>query len=167
MSRRGRRQPVAAALLALLGLLAAPLASRAADGATPGDDSLYQALGGLQGIEDLMAGLLIEVSEDPRIVELFRQSNIDRLHAKLVLQVCELSGGPCRYDGEPMGPVHAGLNLTEAHFNALVEDLQQAMDQRGLPVRVQNRLLKKLAALHGEVMARPARPAGGVSPPPQ
>lgn len=159
-----RRLPLAAALLACLGLLAAPAASRAADGTSAADDSLYQALGGLKGIEELMEGLLVEVAEDPRIVDLFRQSNIDRLHAKLVLQVCELSGGPCRYDGEPMGPVHAGLNLTEAHFNALVEDLQKAMDKRQLPVRVQNRLLKKLAALHGEVMARPARPADPASP---
>lgn len=161
------RLPLAAALLALLGLtapVAAPVASDAASGATPVDDSLYQALGGLKGIEDLMEGLLVEVSEDPRIVDLFRQSNIDRLHAKLVLQVCELSGGPCRYDGEPMGPVHAGLALTEAHFNALVEDLQKAMDKRKVPVRVQNRLLKKLAALHGEVMARPS---AGPSPPAQ
>lgn len=158
------RLPLAAALLACLGLVAAPAASRAADGAGSADDSLYQALGGLEGIEDLMEGLLVEVSEDPRIVDLFRQSNIDRLHAKLVLQVCELSGGPCRYDGEPMGPVHAGLNLTEAHFNALVEDLQKAMDKRQLPVRVQNRLLRELAALHGEVMSRPARPPGPGNP---
>lgn len=155
----GPRQPVlAGALLALLGLLAAPVPATAAVEAAPADDSLYQALGGLPGIEGLMEGLLVEVAEDPRIVHLFRLSNIDRLHAKLVLQVCELSGGPCKYDGEPMGPVHAGLNLTEAHFNALVEDLQKAMEKRQLPVRVQNRLLKQLAALHGEVMARPANP---------
>lgn len=159
-----QRRSNAAAILAVLALLGTPVAGRAAGDPVPVDDSLYQALGGREGIEDLMEGLLVEVSEDPRIVDLFRQSNIDRLHAKLVLQVCELSGGPCRYDGEPMGPVHAGLNLTEAHFNALVEDLQVAMDKRQLPIRVQNRLLKKLAALHGEVMARPARPA---SPPGQ
>ena len=43
-------------------------------------------------------------------------------------QFCQVAGGPCRYTGHSMEATHKGLHLTNANFNALVEDLQSAMD---------------------------------------
>jgi hemoglobin len=37
--------------------------------------------------------------------------------------------------------VHKGMRLTEADLNALVEDIQLAMDEVGILYRTQNRLL--------------------------
>ena len=53
-----------------------------------------------------------------------------------------------------MGPLHAGLGIREADFNALVEDLQKAMDAQGVPFRAQNKLLAKLAPMHREIITR-------------
>jgi hemoglobin len=39
-------------------------------------------------------------------------------------------------------------------FNALVEDLQKAMSERGIPFRAQNKLLAKLAPLHRDIEHR-------------
>lgn len=51
-----------------------------------------------------------------------------------------------------MRVVHEPLNLTEADFNALVEDLIDAMEALNLPVATQNRLLARLAPMHGDIV---------------
>ena len=63
-------------------------------------------------------------------------------------------GGGCAYTGRDMKSAHAGLGIARSQFNALVEDLQVAMDKRGIPFRAQNQLLAKLAPMHREVETR-------------
>ena len=50
-----------------------------------------------------------------------------------------------------MVAAHKGLGIERSAFNALVEDLQLAMDARKIPFRAQNRLLAKLAPMHREI----------------
>lgn len=51
-----------------------------------------------------------------------------------------------------MAESHRGLNLQPADFNALVEDLQLAMQREGVPERAQNALLARLAPQRGQVI---------------
>lgn len=118
------------------------------------DDSLYQALGGQSGIERIVEGLLINIADNPQIVGHFAETDIDRLNQKLIEQFCVESGGPCEYTGDSMRDSHAGLNLTEADFNALVEDLIDAMQDLDVPVTAQNRLLARLAPMRSEIIYR-------------
>ena len=53
-----------------------------------------------------------------------------------------------------MSAAHKGLHLTNADFDALVEDLQDALDAAGVPFRVQNRLLARLAPMQKDVVTR-------------
>jgi hemoglobin len=48
--------------------------------------------------------------------------------------------------------VHAGHNYTNTEFNAIVDDLILAMEQCGIPVTTQNRLLAKLAPTYKDVV---------------
>lgn len=118
------------------------------------DDSLYQALGGRAGIERIVEGMLINISDNPQIVGHFVDTDIDRLNEKLVEQFCVESGGPCEYTGDSMRDSHAGLNLTEADFNALVEDLLDAMQDLDVPVTAQNRLVARLAPMRSDIIYR-------------
>jgi hemoglobin len=54
-----------------------------------------------------------------------------------------------------MKKAHAGIDVTKANFNALVEVLQQSMDARGIPFGAQNRLLAQLAPMHREIINAP------------
>jgi hemoglobin len=94
------------------------------------------------------------VADDIRVALAFADSDIPRLREKLIEQVCMLSGGPCEYTGDPMSVVHGGLNITEAQFNAGVEDLQEAMGRLNLSESAQNRLLVQLAPLRGDIIYR-------------
>lgn len=122
--------------------------------AAPVSDTLYQDLGGLPVLQKVVDDLLVLALKDPRIKDTFKETNMKRLAEMLVEQFCELSGGPCRYSGDPMKEVHQGLELTNAHFNALVEDLQQAMTQSGIASRTQNRLLALLASMQRDTVTR-------------
>lgn len=118
------------------------------------DDSLYQALGGQPGIERIVEGMLINISDNPKIVHHFAETDIDRLYQMLVEQFCFESGGPCEYTGDSMADSHAGMDVSEADFNALVEDLIAAMDAEGVPVATQNRLLERLAPMRADIIYR-------------
>lgn len=125
-----------------------------AQGQTAPDDSLFRALGGLPVIERVVQDFMDTMLADARIRHTFDNSNIKRVKEKLVEQFCQLSGGGCAYTGDPMREVHQGLKLTNADFNALVEDLQLAMDKNGIASRTQNRLLALLAPMQRETVTR-------------
>lgn len=145
-------------VLALLCVLAV---STLAGCATRGDRSLYGDLGGRDGIDAIAEQLLVETADDPRIAHHFRNANVIRLHEKLSELICVEADGPCTYTGASMIEAHAGRGLTEADFNALVENLIDAMEVKRVPRRAQYRVLERLAKMHGDVLHRPAAPAGG------
>ncbi len=133
---------VAALLASLLGCASQP----------PTNDRLYQELGGQAGITRIVEGMLLNIARDERIRHYFANVDIRRLHGLLIQKFCVDAGGPCRYQGASMAESHRGLNLQPADFNALVEDLQLAMQREGIPERVQNGLLARLAPQRGEVI---------------
>jgi len=118
-------------------ILIAVLAGCAQHSAPPidNDPSLYNALGQRAGIQQIVEGMLINVAHDKRIVEHFKKV-------------------PCRYTGDPMAEVHKGQHVTRSDFNALVEDLIDAMDAQGISVPTQNRLIATLAPLRGDVIEK-------------
>jgi len=118
----------------------------------PADDSLYRQLGGEAGLTRLMDDFMVRLLADPRMQPFFK--NVDQKHVKaqLVAQFCEVSGGPCKLKGPTMKQVHDGHDITKAHFNALVEVLQQSMDAQGIAFGAQNRLLAQLAPMHREIV---------------
>ncbi len=137
---------LAAALALATPLLAFPPAVHAAD------DTLFAALGGLDGVTRLADGLVARATTDPRIAKFFDGVDQAHLRAQLAGQFCQLSGGPCTYKGPTMKVAHQDMDLRAADFNALVEDLQQAMDAQGIPFRVQGRLLALLAPMHRDIV---------------
>ena len=120
----------------------------------PKDDGLYQALGQRAGIQRIVEGMLLNVAKDQRIVEHFKKVDITRLRDKLTEHLCVEAGGPCKYTGDTLAEAHKGLNLTRSDFNALVEDLIDAMDAEGVSVPNQNRLIARLAPVRGEVIEK-------------
>jgi hemoglobin len=115
-------------------------------------DTLYRALGEKVGLVALMDTFVANIVADVRIASQFKETNVEHLKAQLVDQICMVSGGPCEYKGASMKLIHANLDITKADFHALVEDLQAAMDVRGIPFATQNQLLARLAPMHRDVI---------------
>ena len=53
-----------------------------------------------------------------------------------------------------MKDVHAGMKITKAQFNRVVELLQAAMDDAGTPQTAQNRLIRSLAPMRPDIIHR-------------
>ena len=143
--------------VALSGLLPAPAlaqtaAAQAAATVTAAPAGLYQALGEKPGITRLMDDFVNRVVKDPRIGGHFKDVKPAALKESLTDQICQLSGGPCKYEGADMKSAHADMDINKGHFNALVEVLQSAMDAQGIPFAQQNRLLALLAPMHRDVI---------------
>lgn len=119
------------------------------------EPTLYQKLGNQAGIERIVDTFVGNLLIDPRIKDQFAKTDIPTLKKRLAEQFCVLSAGPCRYTGADMKSAHSNLDITKANFNALVEDLQLAMDKENVPFTTQNRLLALLAPMHRDVITVP------------
>ncbi len=119
------------------------------------DDSLFRALGEKPGLTRLMDDFGQRLLADARMKPFFKDVNMPQLKDKLVEQVCEVSGGPCRREGPDMRRAHDSMDISRGDFNALVEVLQQSMDAQQVPFGVQNRLLARLAPMHRQIVNAP------------
>ncbi|PTT90642.1 group 1 truncated hemoglobin, partial [Pelomonas sp. HMWF004] len=115
---------------------------------------LYQALGGREAIQRFTDDFYDRMLKDVRIARFFDGINANYLKRVLADYFCVVAGGPCSYDGVSMADAHAGLGIRKAHFNALVENLQRAMDAAGLPFSTQNQLLARLAHFHRDIVTQ-------------
>jgi hemoglobin len=135
--------------------MAAPNA--AMDASAPRDPSLkplYDVFGGKQGLVTLMNDFMDDLMADKRTRSFFQNADRDHIKAELVDQFCVILDGPCNYTGKDMATAHRNLGIDKADFNALVEDLQLAMNKNNIPFRAQNKLLAKLAPMHKQVITK-------------
>jgi hemoglobin len=135
------------AIAATAALMLSTFAARA-------DDALFTDLGGRTGIATIVDDATANFLADPRIKDTFDNTNMDRFKTNLTDQLCVVAGGPCDYKGQTMHDAHKGLHLTNADFNALVEDLQAGMDKAGIAFSTQNRLLARLAPMQHDVVTK-------------
>jgi hemoglobin len=118
------------------------------------DDTLYHDLGEKDGIATIAAYTTANFLADPRIRAAFDNTNMDRFQKLLSDQFCVVAGGPCEYKGRSMADAHKALGLTNADFNAVVEDLQAAMEKAGVSFATQNRFLARLAPMQHDVVTK-------------
>ena len=95
----------------------------------PPAGTLYDRLGGETGIKGVVKDFVENnVAKDDRIKAFFANADIPGLEKKLYEQICAAADGGCMYSGKDMKTAHAGMKITDADFNALVEDLVKALD---------------------------------------
>jgi len=136
-----------------IGIIAIVLSASTAQ-ATMHYGSLYSRLGGKAAIRLVVEDFVQNVAEDRRINGFFGTTNIPRLKRLLVEQICQASGGPCRYSGRSMRAAHRGLGIGNADFNALVQDLGRSLNKYGVPAREQRELTAILLPLKREIVTR-------------
>jgi hemoglobin len=117
--------------------------------------SLYERLGGLNAITAVIDDFVANVAADNRINQFFAHTDIPNLKRLLVEQVCEATGGPCKYTGRSMKDAHEGMGLSDADFDALVEDLVKSLDQHGVGAREKGELLSALGMMRPDIVENP------------
>ena len=116
--------------------------------------ALYEDLGAQDGVARIVDDATRRFLADPRVAPTFEETNMDRFKRLFTTQLCQLSGGPCDYRGRGMAASHRGLKLNQAQFNAVAEDLQDAMAAVGVGYHTQNRLMALLAPMQRDVVTQ-------------
>lgn len=116
--------------------------------------SLYERLGGAATLTAVVDETIERVAANPRVNQSFDKVNLVRLKQKIVEQLCAISGGPCQYTGDDMKRSHAGMNITEAEFYVLADELVDALKRHDVPIGARNGLLRLLAPMKRDIVTR-------------
>jgi hemoglobin len=95
--------------------------------------SLFDRLGGDAAVDAAVDIFYGKVIADPRINYLFTGVDMDRQRNKQKAFLTYAFGGPNKYTGKNMRAGHARLNLTEEHFNAVMENLGSTLKELKVP----------------------------------
>jgi hemoglobin len=140
-------------LMALMSLMTVTLP------AASGGGTVYKSLDGKKAIVAVVDGFVARVAADNRINTYFKQTASDparlaKFKKNLADQICEATGGPCKYTGRDMKSAHAGMGISSPDFAALVEDLVATLD--GFHVKEQDKsaLLAALGPTKGDIVEK-------------
>ncbi len=131
-------------------LLVAVLAGCAVAPTAP--PTLYQRLGGAPRLELVIGRMIDRAARDPRTRRSFDGIKLAPLKESLVTQLCSISGGACRYEGETMARAHADARIVASEFDALVNILREELDRAGVDAGAKNELLRLLAPMKREIV---------------
>lgn len=133
------------------------LAVAAVGSAATMQKSLYDRLGGKAAITAVVDEFVARVGADMRINKFFKATVADKMRlakfkTNLVDQICQATGGPCKYMGKTMKAAHKGMGIADKDFNALVEDLVGALNKFKVPSAEQKELLGILGPLKKDIV---------------
>jgi hemoglobin len=116
------------------------------------EETLFVQIGGEPKLRATVDKLVEIMLVDERINFTFAETDLNKFKGLLYDQICELTGGPCKYTGRDMKTSHEKINSTNEQFNALAEDLYKAFDAVGVPYRLQNRVMALLAPMQPDIV---------------
>ncbi len=120
-------------------------------------NTLYERLGGAAGIasivDDIVAAHLnnpvikarfLPYLDRPERVEEIKKHNRDFFGAG--------SGGPEKYTGRSMLETHRGMNISEAEYMAVMDDIMAVLEKHGIDESARKDVLAITFALKGDVI---------------
>ena len=136
-----------------------------------GKKTLYERLGGEEGITAIVDDFITRVLADPRVnwerkgvtrggFSLNRNEsvawdpnpqNVDRLKKHMRQFLALATGGPTVYEGKDMKAVHAGLHISNPEFDATIGDMKATLDKLQIPTDEQKELLAVLESTRPQV----------------
>jgi hemoglobin len=118
--------------------------------------SLYERLGGEDGIERLITRLYEKVLADPVLAPMFAKSSVDRVMAMQRKYIAVAVGGPEAYSGRSLSEVHAGRGISTRHFYLFARKLLEALEELGASPDDAYDVANRLARNVGDVTGGPS-----------
>lgn len=116
------------------------------------EPTLYQRLGGTEGIAAVVDDFVDNVRADPRINRRFEGVDINHTKAMLTDLICQAAGGPCKYTGRPVKDIHRGMDISDAEFDDMMSDMTKTLDKFKLPPRERTDVMNLLMSMRGDVV---------------
>lgn len=134
------------------GRMLAAVALLAGCAATQPPATLYERLGGLPAITAVVDKSVDRHVADPRTRHTFDGINLKALKASIVSQVCNASGGPCKYEGATMIEAHRELAITPLQFDVVIGHIRASLDELHVGAREQQELLQIILPMKPDIV---------------
>ena len=129
--------------------------------------TLYEKIGGEAKVRAIAEEFTAAILADDRINFTFAESDVKKFTQLFFEQLCNITGGPCKYSGRDMHEAHAKLAINNAQFNAIAEDLYIAFEKVHVPYYLQNRVMVMLAPMQKDIVKGRGFVAPGTTAPPR
>jgi len=119
--------------------------------------SLYERLGGKEGISKLVDDIVDRHMENPAIATRFLPYR-ERPEELAVIKehLCEFfgmgSGGPETYTGKEMPEAHRGMNISEEEYMHATDDIMLILDRHGMDENTKGEVLAIVWSLKEQIM---------------
>lgn len=139
-----------------LGLLAAGCMMQeskpAPANAMASSNTLYARLGGMPAINAVVDDFTTRVATDPELNAGFKNADVPKFKKNLADQICEATGGPCKYTGKNMKEAHKGMKITDAQFNKTGGHLSASLDKFNVAAADKNALLNAIGGMKPDIV---------------
>jgi hemoglobin len=124
----------------------------------PPPPPLYTKLGGNDGVAAIVDSFADNLLADKRLKKAFARTKkgpkLDHFKQMLKDQICEMTGGDCHYAGKTMSDEHASMKITAAQFDAFMEDLQLALDEKQVAKDDAQKLVDQFKQLEDQIVVQ-------------
>ena len=114
--------------------------------------SLYERLGGHDGIRKISEDVWVEHTSNPAVKARYAESDGEEITRLVTEFVCWGTGGPEAYSGKDMKEAHRTMNISEREFLAVIEDVSNALKKNDVGLQETNEVLGLLFSLKDEVL---------------
>lgn len=116
------------------------------------NSTLYHRLGGYKGIRKIAEDVWKEHTTNPVVKARYADSDGEEVTRLVTEFVCWGTGGPEEYSGKEMKEAHRTMNISEAEFLAVVDDVMRSLKKNNVGPQETNELLGLLFSLKDEVL---------------
>jgi len=129
MTMRITRRITVLALTLMSGLTAL---SAVAEEDVAAGSSVYERLGEMDGIAQIVKDTIALHHENPVLAHYFDGVDDDKLAMHVTAFFAAGTGGPANYEGRDMTSTHASMNMSDADFDSAVSDVAAAAAANGI-----------------------------------
>jgi len=115
-------------------------------------NSLYERLGGSEGITKIAGDLVNIHLENPAIAPRFDGLDVADLKNGAATFFISGTGGPNVYAGQDMLATHKGMNISATEFMAVLDDALIALQKNNVGQREQEEVLFVLYSMRSDVV---------------
>ncbi|WP_297095918.1 group 1 truncated hemoglobin [uncultured Draconibacterium sp.] len=124
---------------------------------TPVEQSLYERLGGIEGITSIVDDIVDNHMSNPAVNARFLPLKDDPAHFAEVRQhlinfLAAGSGGPEQYTGKDMLSSHKGMNIGQGEYMHAIDDIMKALNKHNIDEQTQKDVLAIAYSLKGDIV---------------
>ena len=113
--------------------------------------TLYERLGGTEGITKIASDLTDIHLANPRIAPRYAKSDVTKVKNGVATFFIAGTGGPDVYQGEDMLSTHRGMNIDSDEFIAVLDDALEALEKNNVGQREKEEVLYILYGMKSDV----------------